>query len=75
MLYRRSRTLRKIYDAWNIDPGTLNVPPTVLSTADLVGESYGGGIVVKRHWQNSKFVQTIRLEGDQVDIENDIDMA
>ena len=32
-------------------------------------------IRVTRHWQNSKFVQTIRLsaDGDQVDVENDID--
>ncbi len=30
-------------------------------------------IRVTRHWQNSKFVQTISLQGDQVDIDNDID--
>ena len=31
------------------------------------------GIRVTRSWQSSKFVQTISLKGDQVDVENDID--
>jgi alpha-mannosidase len=79
----------KDYDAWNIDPGTLDVLPTTIDKADsveldgdkdkgdsaeLVGENIGGpAIRVTSHWQNSKFVQTIRLDGDQIDIENDID--
>jgi len=69
----------KDYDAWNIDPGTLDLEPTRIHETDSVefveepGEHEG--IRVTRHWQNSKFVQTIRLEegSDQVDIENDID--
>jgi alpha-mannosidase len=67
----------KDYDAWNVDPGTLDVPPSVIEKADsveLVGEKTPHpAIRVTRHWQNSKFVQTISLQGDQVDIENDID--
>jgi alpha-mannosidase len=67
----------KDYDAWNIDPGTLDVPPSTIDRADsveLVGENTGSpAIRVTRHFGNSKFVQTISLEGDQVDIDNDID--
>ena len=67
----------KDYDAWNIDPGTLDQPPTMLHQADSIERVNAGSeraaIRVARHWQNSKFVQTIRLEGDQVDIDNEID--
>jgi alpha-mannosidase len=67
----------KDYDAWNIDPGTLDAAPSVIEKADSVelvgGQSAIPGIRITRHWQNSKFVQTISLQGDQVDIENDID--
>ncbi len=62
----------KEYDAWNIDPGTLDAEPSTIAKADSV-EQVGDAIRVTSHWQNSKFVQTIRLQGDQVDIENDID--
>jgi alpha-mannosidase len=67
----------KDYDAWNIDPGTLDQPPTFLDKADSVESVKDGvgdwAIRVTRHWQNSKFVQTISLQGDQVDIDNDIE--
>jgi len=67
----------KDYDAWNIDPGTLDVAPSVIEKADSVelidGESANPAIRMTRHWQNSKFVQIISLKDDQVDIENDID--
>jgi alpha-mannosidase len=67
----------KDYDAWNIDPGTLDVAPTALDKAEsvqLVGKESGNpAIRVTRTWQSSKFIQTIRLEGDIVDIDNDID--
>ncbi len=67
----------KQYDAWNIDPGTLDVPPVTIDKADsveLVGESTAApAIRVTRHWQDSKFIQTISLKGDIVDIDNDID--
>jgi alpha-mannosidase len=77
------------YDAWNIDPGTLDVPPATIDQADSVeiagahehgpamGDSTAANAIrVTRHWQSSKFVQTIRLanyDSDVVDIENDFD--
>ena len=69
----------KDYDAWNIDPGTLEVPPTVIDHADSVAlsgvQTPHPDIRVTRHWQASKFVQTIDLAPgtDQVDIDNEID--
>jgi alpha-mannosidase len=67
----------KDYDAWNIDPGTLDLPPATIEKADsveLVGDKLmNPAIRITRHWQNSKFVQTIRLDGDIIDIDNDID--
>ena len=71
------KDLPKNYDAWNIDPGTLDVPPMTIDKADsveLVGENtFDPAIRVTRHWQNSRFVQTISLDRDQIDIDNDID--
>ncbi len=67
----------KDYDAWNIDPGTLDQPPISTPTLDSIVTSTIDDdvetILIKSHWQNSKFVQTIRLEGDIVDIDNEID--
>src|ERR1017187_7259602 len=69
----------KDYDAWNIDPGTLDQPPSLISKADsveVVGSFPDQSVRVTRHWQNSKFVQTIGLgswDSDQVDIDNEID--
>jgi alpha-mannosidase len=67
----------KDYDAWNIDPGTLDVPPNVVEKADsveLAGDKHTNpAIRITRHYQSSKFVQTITLDGDIVDIDNDID--
>ena len=69
----------KDYDAWNIDPGTLDVPPTKLTDADSVELVEKGparaSIRVARHWQNSKFVQEIQLSAntDVVNVVNDID--
>jgi alpha-mannosidase len=67
----------KDYDAWNIDPGTLDVAPSVIDHADSVElqKTEEPSIRVSRHWQGSKFVQTFSLsaEGDQVDIDNEID--
>jgi len=66
----------KQYDAWNIDPGTLDAAPTLLDKADSV-EVLQEGVKVRviRTWQNSRFVQTIYLPWghDYVDIDNDID--
>ncbi len=67
------------YDAWNVDPGTLDVPPTSLTMVDSVElvdvKTPRPGIRISRTWQSSKFVQTIRLApaAGQVDVENDID--
>jgi alpha-mannosidase len=66
----------KQYDAWNVDPGTLDQPPTIISKVDsieLVGNYPNQAVRITRSWQSSKFVQTISLKGDIVDIENDID--
>ena len=70
----------KDYDAWNIDPGTFDQPPTLLTKADsveLVGEfTPNPAVRVTYTWQSSKFVQTISLVSwgsDQVDIDNEID--
>jgi alpha-mannosidase len=72
------KDLPKQYDAWNIDPGTLDQPPSTIAQADSVEPVTDAdglpAVRVTLHWQNSKFVQTISLTGNgQVDIENDID--
>jgi alpha-mannosidase len=69
----------KDYDAWNIDPGTLDQPPTLLHMVDSVKVVENGpmraGIQVARTWQSSKFVQEISLDAnsDEVLVTNDID--
>jgi alpha-mannosidase len=67
----------KQYDAWNVDPGTLDVAPMTIDKVDSVElfgkDSPNPAIRITSHWQNSKFVQTISLQGDQVDVDNDID--
>jgi alpha-mannosidase len=68
----------KQYDAWNIDPGTLDqpIPLTHADKVELVGaDSRSPAVRVTRTWQHSKFVQTISLRtgADQVDIDNEID--
>ncbi len=69
----------KDYDAWNIDPGTLDVPPTKLTDADSVELVEKGparaSIKVTRHWSKSQFVQVIQLAAgsDEVNVVNDID--
>jgi alpha-mannosidase len=67
----------KDYDAWNVDPGTLDAPPVTIDHADSVEliNTEEPGIRVTRHWQNSKFVQTFSLaaDGDEVNVENEFD--
>jgi alpha-mannosidase len=69
----------KEYDAWNIDPGTLDETPTLLDSADsveLIGaKSANPAIRVTRTWQSSKFVQTITIPpgSNQIDVDNQID--
>jgi alpha-mannosidase len=73
------RDTPKEYDAWNIDPGTLDRPPDKLDSADSVELTEQGplaaSIRVTHHTQNSKFVQEIVLHSgeDQVEVVNDID--
>jgi alpha-mannosidase len=67
------------FDAWNIDPGTLDHPLAELTTADSVQVIEQGpmrGVIrITRTWQNSKFVQQIALAAgaDEVEVTNDID--
>jgi len=69
----------KQYDAWNVDPGTFDVPPTNIDEVDSVSVVADGPlrktIRVKRHWQNSTFIQDISLDlyNDFVRVDNDID--
>ena len=73
------KDLPKQYDAWNIDPGTLDVSPMTIEKADSVESTstsaFERAVRVTYHWQDSKFVQIIRVApgSDVVDIENDID--
>jgi len=73
------RDTPKEYDAWNIDPGTLDQAPVKLTTADSVELVEHGALTasirVIRHWQSSKFVQEIVLHAgsDEVEVINDID--
>jgi alpha-mannosidase len=72
------KDLPKDYDAWNIDPGTLD-HLLAIDKADSVELVQKGplraAIRVTRTWQSSKFVQEITLDAgaDQVDVVNDID--
>ncbi len=69
----------KEYDAWNVDPGTLDAPPTLLHGVDEVKLVESGPlratIRVARTWQGSKFVQDITLYtgADHAVVANDID--
>jgi alpha-mannosidase len=65
------------YDAWNIDPGTLDAAPETIAHADSVELVHNPEPVIRitRHFQQSKFVQTLGFTagGDMVDIDNQID--
>ena len=67
----------KDYDAWNIDPGTLDVAPMTIEHADSVEllKTAEPTIRVTSHWRQSKFVQTIGLsaDGDEVKVDNRFD--
>ena len=68
----------KNYDAWNIDPGTLDhmTPIETVDSVALVEKGPMRAIIrVSRSWQSSKFVQDITLYSgaDTVDVVNDID--
>jgi alpha-mannosidase len=68
----------KDYDAWNIDPGTLDhyTPIDTVDSVQMVEQNALRSVVrVTRSWQSSKFVQEIILYAGAktVDVENDID--
>ena len=67
----------KDYDAWNIDPGTLDAAAMTIDHADSVElmKTAEPTIRVTSHWGKSKFVQTYSLsaEGDEVNVENQFD--
>ena len=72
------KDLPKDYDAWNIDPGTLDhfTPIDKADSVELVEKGpLSAAIRVTHTWQSSKFVQEITLNAgaDQVDVVNDID--
>ena len=72
------KDLPKDYDAWNIDPGTLDhfVAIDKADSVELVEKGpMRAAIRVTRTWQSSKFVQDITLSAgaDQVNVANDID--
>ena len=65
------------YDAWNIDPGTLDHPKLLPQPEYVKLMEYGplrATVQVVRHWQSSSFVQDISLSAglDRVDIANDV---
>ncbi|HZY62126.1 MAG TPA: glycoside hydrolase family 38 C-terminal domain-containing protein, partial [Edaphobacter sp.] len=69
--------LPKQYDAWNIDPGTLdhNTPISSVDSVKLIDKGpMRATIRVVRTWQNSKFAQDISLYtgADTVVVSNDI---
>jgi alpha-mannosidase len=70
--------LPKQYDAWNIDPGTLDhmTPIDEVDSVKLVENTPVRAVIrVSRTWQSSKFVQDIQLYAgaDTVNVVNNID--
>jgi len=69
----------KDYDAWNVDPGTFDVAPTLLHDVDSVKLVEQGPlrsmIRITRTWHSSKFVQEVTLYAgdDHAVVTNDID--
>jgi alpha-mannosidase len=69
----------KQYDAWNIDPGTLDGTMTPISEVESVKLVEDGPlrktVRVTRKWQSSTFVQDISLDAgaDFIRVDNDVD--
>ena len=66
------------YDAWNIDPGTLDhmTPIDAVNSVELIEKGPLRALIrVSRTWQSSKFVEDITLDAgaDQLDVVNDVD--
>ncbi len=73
------KDIPKDYDAWNIDPGTLDVAPNFIEKIDSihgVTENLAiTGVRITSHWGKSHFIQTISLDPDSdfVNIDNEVD--
>ena len=72
------KDLPKEYDAWNIDPGTLDHYTSIdkADSVELIEKGPMQAVIrVTRNWQSSKFVQDITLaaSSDEVNVVNDID--
>ncbi len=67
------KDLPKQYDAWNIDPGTLDGTMTPITGLDSIALTDKGPlratVKVTRSWGASKFVQEISLDADADEIE------
>jgi alpha-mannosidase len=69
----------KDYDAWNIDPGTLDGPMTPIEALDSIDVTGKGPlratVRITRHWGSSKFTQEISLDAgaDELVVANDVD--
>ncbi len=69
----------KEYDAWNIDPGTLDGTMTPISSVASIAVLTDGplrkSIRIMRTWQSSHFTQDISLDSgaDMVRVDNDVD--
>ena len=68
----------KNYDAWNIDPGTLDGTMTPITNVDSILLAQAGPvratIRIERTWQKSHFTQEISLDdsADSLEIANDV---
>ena len=65
----------KQYDAWNIDPGTLDEKPTSLTSGVAVIAEGSSAIQVTHTWQSSKFVQELSLtpNSPELNVDNQFD--
>ena len=58
----------KNYDAWNVDPGTLDKPMTPISAVDSIALVTDGPlrktVRITRHWQKSSFVEELSLDAE-----------
>ena len=69
----------KQYDAWNIDPGTLDKPMTPISNIDSIAIVADGPlrktVRIQRTWQHSHFTQDISLDAgaDFVRVDTTVD--
>ena len=69
----------KNYDAWNVDPGTLDKAPTIIDKVDSVKVIADGPlrrtVRIERTWKSSHFTQDISLDAgaDTVIVDNTID--